>query len=147
MPTRIYQVHLTARERGQLLSSLQRGSHPTRSLTRARILLLADDQRTDEEISDNMLVSLATIYRIRKRYVQQGMASALHEKPRPGAPPKVDARLEVQLTALARSQPPAGWDRWTLRLLADKFVELELVDSISQTSIRRVLNKTNSSRG
>jgi putative transposase len=147
MPQKRYHVRLTAKERGQLLTTLRRGRQSARTLTRARILLLADDQHSDDEIADSLHVGRVTVYRVRKRYVQAGLAGALCEKPRPGAPPKVSSRLEAQLTALACSQPPEGRGRWTLRLLADKVVELDFVQAISHTTIRRVLKKTHSNHG
>jgi transposase len=147
MPQKVYQVRLTTKERHQLLRSLQRGKQSARVLTRARILLLADEQRSDEEIADALHISRATAFRIRKRYAQEGLASAVCEKPRRGAPVKVGHRLEAHLTALACTQPPKGRGRWTLRLLADKLVELELVDTISHTTVYRSLKKTRSSRG
>lgn len=143
MPKKQYHVHLKSSERVQLERSVNQGQHSARRLTRARILLLADEQNTDEEIVQALGVSLGTVHRIRKRYWHEGLEAALQEKPRPGAPPKVDRRLDAQLTLLACSEPPAGRGRWTLRLLADKLVELELVESMSHTTVRRLLKKTN----
>jgi transposase len=108
---------------------------------------LADEGRSDEEIIEALKVSRTTVNRIRKRYCQGGLDFALHEKPRSGAPPKIDGRIEAQLTLLACSDPPEGRSRWTLRLLADKLVELESVDSISHMSVHRLLKKTRSNRG
>lgn len=140
-------MRLKEEEREELHQYLRRGRSSARSLTRARILLLADEGRSDEEIIEALKVSRTTVNRIRKRYCQGGLDFALHEKPRSGAPPKIDGRIEAQLTLLACSDPPEGRSRWTLRLLADKLVELESVDSISHMSVHRLLKKTRSNRG
>jgi transposase len=116
-------------------------------LTRARILLLANEGRSDDEIVESLKVSRTTVNRIRKRYCMGGLEFALREKNRSGAPPKIGGRAEVQLTLLACSEPPEGRSKWTLRLLADKLVELEAVDSISHMSMHRLLKKTRSNRG
>jgi transposase len=143
MPKKLYNVHLTNTERMSLQQTINQGKPSARKLTRARILLLADDQWKDVEIAQALKISSGTVQRIRQRYCQQGLETALKEKPRPGAPPKVDSRLDAQLTLLACSEPPAGQKRWTLRLLADKLVELELVGSMSHTTVHRQLKKTN----
>jgi transposase len=118
-----YEIRLSAKEREQLLAQLNRGTQRARVLTRARILLLADEQLTDEEIAETLQVSRGTTVRVRRRYCQEGLEAALHDRPRSGAPPKVTRRLAAHLTALACSQPPEGRARWTLRLLAEKVVE------------------------
>jgi putative transposase len=142
-----YEIRLSAKEREQLLAQLNRGTQRARVLTRARILLLADEQLTDEEIAETLQVSRGTTFRVRRRYCQEGLEAALHDRPRSGAPPKVTRRLEAHLTALACSQPPEGRARWTLRLLAEKVVELELIDALSYMTVSRLLKKTPSSRG
>lgn len=138
----IYVVNLTDEDREELNQYLRRGKSSARSQTRARILLLADEGRSDAEIADALSVSRTTICRIRKRYCDFGLEFALNEKPRSGAPPKIDGRVEAELTVLACSDPPEGRSKWTLRLLADKLVELEVVDSISHMSVQRTLKKT-----
>ena len=85
--------------------------------------------------------------RIRKRYCESGLDSALHEKARSGAPPKIDGRIEAQLVLLACSEPPDGRSRWTVRLLADKLVEMEVVESFSHMSVQRLLRKMKLSLG
>lgn len=137
----MYCVRLEEGEREELTSYLRSGKSSSRSLTRARILLLADEGRIDEEISDVLKVSKSTASRIRKRYCEGGLDFALHEKPRSGAPTKIDGRIEAQLTLLACSEPPDGRSKWTVRLLADKLVEMEAVDSISHMSVQRLLKK------
>ena len=134
-------VNLNEEEREELKQYLRKGKSSARSLTRARILLLADEGRDDEEIAEALKVSKSTVSRIRTRYCEGGLDSALHEKARSGAPPKIDGRIEAQLTLLACSEPPDGRSKWTVRLLADRLVEMEVVDSISHMSVQRLLKK------
>ena len=134
-------VHLNEQEREELRQYLRKGKSSARSLTRARILLLADDGRDDDEIAETLKVSKSTIIRIRTRYCEGGLDSALHEKARSGAPSKIDGRIEAELTLLACSDPPDGRSKWTVRLLADKLVEIAVVDSISHMSVQRLLKK------
>jgi putative transposase len=143
----IFCVRLKKEDREDLNRYLRRGKSSARSLTRARILLLADEGSSDEEIVESLKVSRTTVNRIRKRYCEGGLEFALYEKPRSGAPLKLDGRIEAQLTLLACSEPPEGRSRWTLRLLADKLVELEAVDSISHMSVHRLLKKTRLNHG
>ena len=144
---KLYYVRLKEEEREGLSRYLRRGKSCARSLTRARILLLADEGRDDGEISKALKVSKSTANRIRKRYFEGGLEFALHEKARSGAPTKMDGRIEAQLTLLACSEPPDGRSKWTLRLLADRLVELEAVESISHMSVQRLLKKMKSNRG
>lgn len=134
-------VHLNEQEREELRQYLRKGKSSARSLTRARILLLADEGRDDEMIAEALKVSKSTISRIRTRYCEGGLDFALHEKARSGAPSKIDGRIEAELTLLACSDPPDGRSKWTVRLLADKLVEIEVVDSISHMSVQRLLKK------
>jgi len=115
-------------------------------VARARILLKAATGSTDEEIVAALGIGLATVECTRKRFVECGLG-ALDEKPRPGAKPKLDAKAEARLIAEACSAVPEGRERWTLQLLADRVVELKLAESYSYEAVRRVLKKTNSSRG
>lgn len=138
---KLYSVSLKEEDREELSQYLRRGKASARSLTRARILLLADEGRNDKEIAETLRVSKSTANRIRKRYCEGGLDFALHEKARTGAPPKIDGKIEAQLTLLACSEPPDGRSKWTLRLLADKLVEMEVVDSISHMSVQRLLKK------
>jgi len=106
--------------------------------------LLADQQPIDEEISKILGVCRATVHNIRKKYYNdKGLADVLQETPRSGAPPKLDSRLEATIAMIACSEPPAGYNRWTLRLIADKLVELEAVDAISHVTVRTALKKAN----
>jgi putative transposase len=137
----LFKVSLKEEEREKLQKYLHQGKSSARSLTRARILLLADAGRSDSEIVDALSVSRSLASRIRKRYCQEGLDSALEEKPRSGAPPKISGRAKAQLVTIACSEPPEGRSRWTFQLLADKLVELKEVDSISLMSISRLFKK------
>jgi len=137
----VFCVKLNEEEREELNHYIRHGESSARSLTRARILLLADEGQSDAEVGNALKVSRTTTVRVRKRYFEGGLESALNEKPRSGAPPKIDTRVEAKLTGLACSDPPEGRSRWTLNLLADKLVELGEVDSISGMSVCRALKK------
>lgn len=144
-------VFLTPEERAHLKRLLRRGSSSARLQARARILWLTDrgtgHQRTDPEVAQATLSSPSTVKRIRRRFLAEGLEAALHEKPRPGAAPKVTGEVEARLFLLASSQPPEGHARWSLRLLAERLVELECVDSVSHVTVREHLQKGGSSPG
>lgn len=144
-------VYLTVAVRNKLEETIHKGESSAREQTRARILLLSDrsqgQKRTQAEIAEVLLCSEATVGNIRRRFVREGLASALSEKPRPGKPPKVTGEVEAHLVALTCSEPPPGHMRWTLRLLADRLVALEQVESISHVAIGDVLKKMNLSLG
>jgi len=106
------------------------------------IILKANEGMSDPEIMAAVDVSRPTVERNRKRFVEGGLNRALNEDPRPGQKRKLDGRGEAQLTVLACSDSPLGYDRWTLQLLADKLVELEVIESISYETVRRTLNET-----
>lgn len=142
MAKKQYRVKLTEKERNQLNEYVKRGKKSARAITRARILLLADGKQSDAAIAEILSVSRPTVYRVRKRYHQGRLDAALREKPRPGRPTKLTGRSEAKRTALAGSKPPQGHARWTLRLLADELVRLELVDSVHYGTVRHVLKKT-----
>ena len=137
-----YIVDLTPDERTDLLTLVGKGVAPARKLTRARILLLADKGKTDQEIADALHVHRVTVERTRRRFVEGGVERALSDKPRPGGRPKLDGKQAAHLVALACSAPPEGRSRWTMQLLADRLVEPALVDSISDETVRRTLKKT-----
>ena len=147
MPARKYRVDLTENEREQLLNIARKGKSSARKVKRTLILCKADEGLNDQEIAQALLVGAATVSRVRQRFVEEGLESALNERPRPGQRRKLDGKQEAHLVAVACSQAPAGHVRWTLRLLADKVVELQFADSISPETVRQVLKKTNSSRG
>lgn len=139
-------VKLKNQERAELLRMTRKGTEKARKLRRCQILLLSHNGKNDSEIQETLNVSLGTIANIRKRYSKEGLQAALGEKQRPGAPRKFKGREAAKITALACSTPPEGHGRWTLELLADRAVKLELVNEISHMSIHRILKKTNSNR-
>ena len=150
MPAKRYTVKLDPCQRDYLIDLISSGSDSARKLTRARILLKADAGEfgpayADEQIEEAVEVSLPTIQRVRKVFALQGLTAALIPKKRSGAPrrQKFDGEKEAHLIALACSQAPDGFSRWTLRLLAEKMVELNHFSSISHETIRQVLKKTN----
>ena len=137
-----YLVTLTDEERESLLALTKKGSLAARKLTRAHILLQADAGTTDEAIARALHTGTATVERIRKRFVEGGVEAALIERPRPGGKAKLDGKAEATLVAWTCSTPPDDRARWTMQLLADKLVELKLVESISDETVRRTLKKT-----
>ena len=144
-------VQLTPEQRAHLEQLVRSGSSLARTQTKARILLLTDRNqahpRSDAEIADALQVSPPTIVRTRRRFVLEGVEAAVYDKPRPGAKPKITGDVEAHLTLLACSTPPAGKARWTLQMLADKLVELQLVESISDVAVMHRLKKTNLNPG
>ena len=141
-----YQVRLSRAQRNQLLMLVRKGKESARVITRARVLLLADARKTDDEIMQTLLVSRQMIYNLRRRFQNEALG-VLHDRPRPGKPRKLDGKAEARLTAIVCSTPPVGHARWTLRLLAGELVRLEVVDSISHNAVGQALKKTTSSRG
>ena len=142
-----YIVALPPEERTELLSLLKHGILSARKLNRVHILLLADEGHADEAIAASLPTGPATVARIRQRWVEGGLDGALHERPRPGRVPRLDERANAHLVALACTLPPAGHSAWTMQLLADELVVLEVVDSVSDETVRRALKKTTSNRG
>lgn len=136
-------VRLKKSERKKLNELTRKGSEKARKLRRCQILLLSDGGKVDAEIAKVLKISLGTVANIRKRYKQGGLELALNEKRRLGAPRKFHERHRSKITALACSKPPEGHSQWSLRLLADKAVELELVNEISHIAVHRILKKTN----
>ena len=147
MPAIKYIVDLTDDEREQLLRLTRGGKASVRKVTRARILLKANGGVIDQEVAKALDTGTATVSRTRQRFVQEGLDSALNERPRPGQRPKLTGKQEAHLVAVACSAAPEGHTRWTLRLLADKVVELGFADSIARETVRQVLKKTTSSPG
>jgi transposase len=142
-----YIVELTEEEREDLLGLTRKGECKARRLKRAQALLAADEGKLDREIACEVRIHKVTIERIRKRFVEEGLESALSEKPRPGKAPKLDGRSEAHLVALACSDPPDGRAKWTMQLLADRMVEQGVVDTISDETVRVALKKGAVSRG
>jgi transposase len=146
MPAKKYQVELTADEYQRLTQMMRRGTQGARKLLRAQILLKAAAGLSDEEITQEVDTCVATIERTRKRFAARRLG-ALEELPRPGRKRGLDARGEARLIAEACSPAPGGRERWTLQLLADRAVELQLAESCSDDTVQRLLKKTRSSRG
>ena len=149
-----YKVTLTADERNSLQDLIAAGKAPAQKLAHARILLKADAAPggpawPDARIAEAVEVDVTTIERVRQRFVEQGFDAALDrkERERPARERKLDGRAEAKLIALACSAPPQGRTAWTLQLLAGRLVELRVVDAVSDETVRRVLKKTDSSRG
>ena len=145
MPAKLYRVSLTEDEREQLLGITRRGKSSGRKVKRSLILCKADEGLTDQQVAEALMVGPSTVGRVRQRFVEGGLERALNDLPRPGQRRKLDGKQEAHLVAVACSAPPEGPARWTLRLLADQAVKLELTGSISRETVRQVLKKTNSS--
>src|SRR5580704_2835662 len=149
-----YKVTLTDDERNSLQELIAVGKAAAMKLTHARILLKADAAPggpawTDARIAEALEVHVTMVERLRERFVELGLEDALGRKKqdRPSRERTLDGKAEARLIALACSEPPQGRVRWTLRLLADKLVEFEIMDTVSTETVRRTLKKTNSSRG
>ena len=142
---RTYKVTLTAEERDLLHAMLSSGKAAARKLNHARLLLYADEaadglRRTDQEIAATMGIGPRTVERVRQRFVEEGLDSALVPRPRPRGAYKVDQHVEAQILAIAKSNPPSGRKRWTLRLIADQLVALDH-GAVSFEAVRQVLKK------
>jgi transposase len=143
--TRIYKVTLTDEERDLLRAMLSSGKAAARKLHHARLLLYADEaddglRHTDQEIAASLGIGVRTVERVRQRFVEDGLESAPVPRPRPRGAYKVDQGLEAQVLAIAKSDPPSGRKRWTLRLIADRLVAVGR-DAVSHEAVRRVLKK------
>lgn len=136
-----YIVHLTDEERTDLEGLSRRGSGKARRLKHALVLLAANDGGLDDDIANKLRVHTNTVQRVRQRFVEEGLEAALSEKPRPGKTPLLDGHQEAHLIALACSSPPAGRVQWTMQLLAGKLIELGIVPSISDETVRRMLKR------
>ncbi len=148
-----YIVKLSEEERADLQKLIGQGEAPARKLAHARILLKADSGEagpswSDQAISEALEVGTATVERVRERFVEEGLEAALtRHRPRSPRLRKLDGEQEARLIALVCSSPEEGQEGWTLQLLANKLVELHIVESIARETIRQVLKKTNSSPG
>ena len=148
-----YKVTLTKEERDQLTEMTRTGTHAARKIIHALILLNVDrgshiESQINEDICKVLKIGMRTIDRVKKRFVEEGLEAALKMSPTSRIYDKlVDGDMEAHLIALACGEPPKGFARWSLRLLADKVVELRFADSISYETVRRTLKKTNLSLG
>jgi transposase len=146
MPTIKHAIHLSSEERAFLEKHIKTGSWKPREVIRARILLLADvdgpDGLTDKEIAKQLNCSLASVFNRRKLFSVSGsIEDCLFDKPRSGRPTIVDGAVDAHMTAIACSTAPEGRAKWTLRLIKDRIVSLEVIDSISHSTVRRSLKK------
>jgi transposase len=141
MPGIKYRVTLTDDEVALLESLLRKGKSAARKQTRVRILLKAAAGHDDGTIMKALSVSASMVYKIRQRYVEEGVEAAINDKPHPGKAPKLSDEQCAHVIAMACASAPAGHDHWTLRLLAGKVVELRYADSFSYEAVRRLLKK------
>ena len=146
MARQVKPVTLNSNETRSLKTILTRGTTSARTLCRARILDLLHRHRRPAEIAALLQVSPQTVFNIKRRYLNSGFEAALFDQPRSGRPIEIDGKQRAKITALACSQPPEGRARWTLRLLADRAVELGHCQRLSHTQARKILKKTNSDR-
>ncbi len=140
-------VRLTPEQRGELTDRLEREALNGRRRRHFQILLLADEGRTHEQIASATGASRSTVERHRTRFAREGLEAALTDRPRGGAPAKLDGKQQAMIVALACSDAPEGQARWTAKLLASRAVALEVVESVSETTVRRILKKMRSSPG
>ena len=147
MPAAKYIVDLAEEEREQLVGFIAKGKSSARKLTRARIVLKAHEGLSDEAVVRALNVGMATVGRVRQRFVEEGLQGALNDKPRAPRKRKLTGKQEAHLIAVACSKPPEGHARWTLRLLANQVVELGYAESMTHETVRRILKKTTSNRG
>ena len=142
-----YVVDLTKEEQAELLELVGKGEARARKMNRAHVLLLANEGRIDKDIAEALHTSPSTVERTRRRFVEGGLERALNESPRPGGRRKLDGHQEAYVVALACSEPPEGKKRWSMQLLADRLMEVGVVDEISDETVRRTLKRGRSSRG
>jgi transposase len=142
-----YLVTLSDEERQELRTLIKKGTLSARKLTRAHILLRADEGAADGEIAASLHIARSTVERLRRRLVEGNLDEALHERPRPGAKRKLDSKQEAHLIALACTDAPDGRARWSMQLLADELVQLGVVEAVSDETVRRTLKKTFSNPG
>ena len=142
-----YRVTLSEDERDRLERLSRQRTASVRMVRRAQALLLASEEKTDEVIAEQLRMGVATLERLRRRFVEEGLEASLRERPRPGARPKLGPKEQAFVVALACTKPPEGRHRWTMQMLADRMVELELVPDITDEAIRLLLKRTSSSRG
>ena len=149
MPVIKYRVILTDKERNKLTKIISKGSASAKSIMHAHVLLAADEgsspKRSEKEIADLFQINDRTVHTIRKTYDTKGLNAAIRRKKRQTPPiqAKITGVVESKIIALSCSEPPEGRSKWTLRLLADKIVELQIMESISHESVYRLLKKTN----
>lgn len=147
-----YVVRLTNEDQKELEKIVSKGKHSVRVVKRAQVLLKANTPSgngkppKDQDLAKEVRLSQATVQNIRERYCKEGL-KRIYDKPRPGQPSKIDGDLEAKMTAIACSEAPKGKGKWTLRMIADKLVELEYIDDISHVAVYHRLKKTSLNRG
>ena len=146
MARKVQLITLNSNETRSLKNILTRGTISARTLSRARILDLLHRQKQPSDVAALLQVSPQTVYNVKRRYLAGGLQTALFDRPRSGRPIELDGKQRARITALACSTPPEGRARWTLRLIADKAVELGHCRRLSHTAAGKVLKKTNSDR-
>jgi len=146
MPRKRQIISLSKSDKSSLTKMLAKKETSAREQTRARVLDLLARTEHPKTIANLLQVGIATVYNLQKRFLEEGFQAALSEKPRSGKPPTIKPEEKARITALACSAAPAGYARWTLRLLADKAVQMSYIDSISAMEVGRILKKTHSSR-
>jgi putative transposase len=135
-------IKLSSDDLRSLKTSLRKGTSPARVQTRARVLDLLHRQYAPASIAAVLHVGIATVFNIKRRYLAAGLKAALHDQPRSGKPRKINGAARAKITALACSTAPDGHARWSLRLLADKAIELGFCETISHSTVKEVLKKT-----
>ena len=143
MGRKVNSLVLSSADEQTLQTLTTQGIHPVRQVKRAQVLLALATGVSGYVVAAQLGLCVQTVYQVATRYGQQGLAGALEERPRSGGPVRFDGPVRAHLTALACSEAPAGYSRWSVRLLADRAVELALVDAISHESVRQVLKKMN----
>lgn len=138
-------IQLSVAERRSLKTLFRSGKGANRQQTRARILHLLDRAVPPPEIAQTLSCGIATVYNVKRRYLAEGLDRALADKARSGRPQRIDGSVRAKITALACSEAPEGHARWTLRLLAERAVELGFCDSLSHNAVKEILKKTDSS--
>lgn len=144
-------VTLTDEQRQELEALIRAGNAPARTQSRARILLLSDTSKgkplSEKRIATSLMCSAQTVHNIRHKLIESNLATALYDQPRPGQTPKITGEVEAKLITMVCSKPPEGRKRWTLQLVADKLVELNILESISDVAVMKCLKKMNLSLG
>lgn len=131
-------LSLNNEQREVLINITTKGKESARKIKRANILLLIDNGKKDKEISEILKTSTRTIERIRKNFIEKGLESAINEEKRPGAPKKVDGRAEAEIITLACSEPPEGRAKWTLRLLADRVIKVDITHVTVYNTLKKM---------
>lgn len=147
MPKRTPPIQLTSDEEKYLDKFINTGKRSARAIKRAQILLHSHAGKTPAQICEVVNTSVATVYLTRQHYRQEGVQAAIQEKPRSGQPRRLSSEQEAALTVLACSDAPDGRAQWSVRLLADKAVEIGIVERVGRETIRRFLKKMRSNRG